>query len=149
MAEDGESDTGDSKSVIENFDKKQLGIGVVAVAVVALVGGMLLTTQGEPNPQNYVNASSDTVHNTDKEAAKTYEISDLGVSPASHTVQLGKSVGFENQLDSTVEISFDRSNDTIQVQPDEEETLYMNGITYFTVEGVETDYEAQGRVNIQ
>lgn len=121
-----------------------LGIGLI------LLGGLaafLLWPGGEEAPDTYANANSDTVHQTNIEAAEVFNITDIGVTPASHTVELGKSVGFRNKLDSQVSVSFDRSNDTVEISPGKSETLLINGITYFQVSG--SDYSARGRVNVQ
>ncbi|MFB6158043.1 MAG: hypothetical protein ABEJ95_00095 [Candidatus Nanohalobium sp.] len=67
--------------------------------------------------------------------------------PASQRVELGKAVGFRNRMDSSVSISFDRSNDTISIPSGGSETVFINGITYFQVDG--EDYSARGRVNVQ
>lgn len=46
-----------------------------------------------------------------------------------------------------MELSFDRSNDTVRIGPGGAETLMVNGITYFRVEG--DGFSARGRINVQ
>jgi len=121
---------------------------VLLAAVLFSVGLFLFWPLSPELPEGYAGAGSDTVHQTGMDAAASFNITDTGVSPASQRVELGKAVGFRNQIDSTVSISFDRSNDTVSIPSGGSKTVFINGITYFQVDG-EDDYSARGRVNIQ
>jgi len=118
--------------------------GLVMVGVLALV---FVFSSQEEAPSSYAAAGDDTVHQTGDEASAYFNITDEGVAPASHTVNLTESVGFRNQLDDKVTLSFDRSNDSISIGSGGTKTLLINGITYFQVLG--QDYSARGRVNVQ
>ncbi|QGA80335.1 hypothetical protein [Candidatus Nanohalobium constans] len=144
---------GDGKVVDEvkkkSWRNKKLKEASLAIGLV-LLGGLaafMLWSGTEDTPDSYADAGSDTVHKTQMDAAEVFNITDIGVAPASHTVKLGKSVGFRNKLGSEISITFDRSNDTIEIPSGKSETLLINGITYFQISG--NDYSAQGRVNVQ
>lgn len=144
----------DEKEVIkevrkESIRKRRIKEGVAGLAVILIIvaAGVFFWPASEPENVNYASAGEDTVQSSSTEAAETYNITDIGVSPASHRVELGESVEFINQLDQSVEISFDRSDKVIELDSGESDTLLINGITYFDVEG--EDYSASGRVNVQ
>lgn len=145
----------EKKEVIEEVRKRsvrktQIKEGLAAVLLLVMIvslGVFLWPASDQPEKVEYASAGEDTVHSSSTEAAATYNITDIGVSPASHRVELGKSVAFRNKLDDEVSISFDRSNNSIDLNPRQTETLLINGITYFDVNG--QDYSASGRVNVQ
>lgn len=139
-----------SGSVASEVSKiKYRKFGLVALIVVGVAAAMFGPSflGGQSTPDDYADAGEDTVHRVSNPAAATFNITSIGVSPASHTVQLGESVKFVNRLDSRVSLSFDRSNDTVALKPGSSQTLMINGITYFRVAG--KNYSARGRVNIQ
>ena len=140
------------KSKIESIEVGEFGnrkLRAFSVLVVfLLVGGLYLVySGGDDVPDGYAEASDGTVHDTGVEASASFNISGSGVTPASHEVELGDSVAFSNLRDSMVEVSFDRSNRSIEIRPESSRTLLINGITYFEVNG--ENYSAQGRVNVQ
>lgn len=133
------------KSIVSK-SKRFKAAFVIATALISIA--LILFWPSSPElPEGYAGAGSDTVHSTGLDAAASFKITDTGVSPASQTVELGKAVGFRNQVDSSVSISFDRSNDTITIPPGGSNIVFINGITYFQIDG--DDYSARGRVNIQ
>lgn len=132
---------------VGKFGNRRLKVFSV-LAVFLLVGGLYLVySGGDDVPSGYAEAGDDTVHDTRVEASSSFNISGSGVTPASHEVELGDSVAFSNLRDSMVEVSFDRSNRSIEIRSESSRTLLINGITYFEVKG--ENYSAQGRVNVQ
>lgn len=101
----------------------------------------------EDPPSGYAAAGADTVHTTDVEASRYFNITEEGVAPASLTVELNETVGFRNRLDESITLTFDRSDDAVSINSGGSKTLLINGITYFQVEG--SDYSGRGRVNVQ
>ena len=99
-------------------------------------------------PSTYASPNHSGVHSVGSGADKSFDITSSGVSPASITVEIGSKTSFENNLSSTVSISFDSSNNTVQVSPGGEKTLAFNAITYFTARNDE-GYKAQGRINVK
>jgi len=123
---------------------KYLILGFVVLISIAIV---LFWPSNPEMPEGYAGAGNDTVHQTGMDAAAFFNITDTGVSPASHTIELGEAIGFRNAIDSEVTVTFDRSNDEAVIPSGGRKTLFVNGITYFQVEG--KDYSAGGRVNVQ
>lgn len=138
------------EKIASKIEKRYTEIFLASLIVIAAVSGVYITqttSSADQVPEGYAETGNDTVYQSNEEAAKYFNITDVGVSPASQTVNLSESVGFNNQLDEEVSLSFDRSNDTVNIEPRSSRTLLINGITYFEVQG--DNYSAQGRVNVQ
>lgn len=133
----------------KSIRRRRIKEGLVGVSTVLLVVSVAVFfwPSESPGEVDYASAGEDTVSGSSKDAAEYYDITSVGVSPASHRVELGESVGFRNKLDHDVDISFDRSDKVIELKSGESDTLLINGITYFDVEG--GNYSASGRVNVQ
>lgn len=130
------------------FSKSNRGKFVLSLAALFISLGFVLFWPSSPElPEGYAGANNDTVHETEMGADAFFNITDTGVSPASQRVELGEAVDFRNQIDSGISIGFDRSNDTISIPSGGSKTVFINGITYFQIEG--EDYSARGRVNVQ
>lgn len=127
------------------FSKSRGAVLIAGLLAVILVAGLFMVAQSEESV-SYAGAGEDTV-NPGSDPVEVFNITDQGVNPASHEVELGDSVEFMNYRGSQVELSFDRSNQTVTVGPESSESLLINGITYFEVSA--GDYSAQGRVNVQ
>ena len=135
------------ETVVDSLRFGNKGFYIITGLVMISVLAWVFVFSPEEVPDGYASAGSDTVHNTGQDAYSYFNVTDVGVSPASRTVPLGESVGFRNQLDSRITLTFDRSNDTVRIGPGGSKTLLINGITYFQVSG--SDYSARGRVNVQ
>jgi hypothetical protein len=129
--------------------KKRIKEALIPVSLIFIgaLAAFFLWPAPDKTPSTYADADDDTVHEAQSKPSAYFNITELGIAPASYKVSLGESVGLRNKLEKEVSVSFDRSNQTVSLGPGETEKLLINGITYF--EAKAKSYSATGKVNVQ
>jgi hypothetical protein len=128
----------------KRFKEAMIPISLILVGALA---AFLMWPAPDKTPSTYADANDETVHEAHSKPSAYYNITELGIAPASHKVSLGESIGLRNKLEKEVSVSFDRSNKTVILGSGETEKLLINGITYFEAEA--KGFSATGKVNVQ